>query len=62
MKCLPLVGTFNSAFKNVFQLITKNFQLLCADEQVKKVFSLTPFVSFRSMRNLKKYLVLLEPP
>ena len=32
-------------------------QLLYADEQVKKVFSLAPFVFFRSTRNLKSYLV-----
>ena len=38
-------------------MIRKNLQLLYADEQVKKVFSPAPFVSFRSPRNLKSYLV-----
>ena len=38
-------------------MIRKNLQLLYAGEQVKKVFSPAPFVSFRSTRNLKSYLV-----
>ena len=49
--------TYNPAFKNLFQVIRKNLQLLYADEEVKKVFSPAPFVSFRSTRNLKSYLV-----
>ena len=52
-----LVVTCNPAFKNLSQVIRKNLQLLFAEEQVKKVFSPTPFVSFRSTRNLKSYLV-----
>ena len=52
-----LVVIYNPAFKNLSQVIRKNLQLLYADEQVKKVFSPAPFVSFRSMRNLKSYLV-----
>ena len=54
---VPLVVTYNPAFKNLFQVIRKNLQLLYADEQVKKVFSTAPFVSFRSTRNLKSYLL-----
>ena len=54
---VPLVVTYNPAFKNLFQVIRKNFQLLYADREVKKVFSPAPFVSFRSTRNLKSYLV-----
>ena len=52
-----LVVTYNPAFKNLFQVIRKNLQLLHADEEVKKVFSAAPFVSFRCIRNLKSYLV-----
>ena len=33
-----LVVTYNPAFKNFFQVIRKNLQLLYADKQVKKVF------------------------
>ena len=54
---VPLVVTYNPALKNLFQVIRKNLQLLHADEEVKKVFSPAPFVSFRSTRNLKSYLV-----
>ena len=54
---VPLVVTYNPALKNLFQVIRKNLQLLYADEEVKKVFSPAPFVSFRSTRNLKSYLV-----
>ena len=54
---VPLVVTYNPTFKNLFQVIRKNLQLLYADEEVKKVFSPAPFVSFRSTRNLKSYLV-----
>ena len=53
---VSLVVTYNPAFKNLFQVI-RNLQLLYADEEVKKAFSLAPFVSFRSTRNLKRYLV-----
>ena len=49
--------TYNPAFKNLSQVIRKNLQLLYVDEQVKKVFSPALFVSFRSTRNLKSYLV-----
>ena len=54
---VPLVVTNNPAFKNLFQVIRKNPQLLYTDEEVKKVFSPAPFVSFRSARNLESYLV-----
>ena len=54
---VPLVVTYNPAFKNLFQVIRKNLQLLNADGEVKKVFSPALFVSFRSTRNLKSYLV-----
>ena len=52
---VSLVVTYNPALKNLSQVIRKNLQLLHADEQVKKVFSPAPFVSFRSTRNLKSY-------
>ena len=54
---VSLVVTYNPAFKNLSQVIRKKLPLLSADEQVKKVLSPAPFVSFRSTRNLKIYLV-----
>ena len=53
---VPLVVTYNPAFKNLFQVIRKNLQLLYADEEVKKMFSPAPFVSSSTTRNLKSYL------
>ena len=50
---VALVVAYNPTFKNLFQVIRKNLQLLCTDEEVKKVFSPDPFVSFRSTKNLK---------
>ena len=54
---VSLVVTYNLAFQNLFQVIRKNLQLFHADEEAKKMFSSVPFVSFRSTRNLKSYLV-----
>ena len=54
---VSLVVTYNPAFKNFSQVMRNNLQLLYAYEQVKKVFSPAPFVSFRSTRNMKSYLV-----
>ena len=54
---VSLVVTYNPAFKNLLQVITKHLQLLYADEQVKKMFSPASFVSFRNIRSLKSYLV-----
>ena len=57
---VSLVVTYNPEFTNLFQVIRKNLHLLYADEEVKKVFSSGPLVSFRSTRNLKSYLVRLR--
>ena len=50
---VSLVVAYNPALKNLSQVIRKNLQLLYAEDQVKKVFSPAPFVSFRSTRNLE---------
>ena len=57
MNGISLVVTYNPAFKSLSQVIRKNFQLLYLEEQVKKLFLPAPFVSLRSTRNLKSYLV-----
>ena len=56
---VSLVLTYNPAFNGSSQVTKKILQLLYADEQVKKVFSRTTFVSFRSTKNLKSHLVWL---
>ena len=38
-------------------MIRKNLQFLYADPETKRVFTAAPFVSFRSVRNLKSFLV-----
>ena len=56
MKCCTISDyTYNRNFKNLSFLIRKNLQFLYADLESKRVF--TPFVSFRSARNLKSFLV-----
>ena len=54
---VPLVVTYNPNFKNLRILIRKNLQFLYADPETKRVFTPAPFVSFRSVRNLKSFLV-----
>ena len=57
---VPFVVTYNSSFKNFSFLIRKNFQFLHVDPETKRVFTPAPFVSFRSVRNLKSFLVSSE--
>ena len=54
---VPLVVTYNPNFKNLSFLIRKNLQFLYADPETERVFMPAPFVSFRSVRNLKSFLV-----
>ena len=49
---VSLVVIYNLTFKNLFQVIRKNLQLLYAIEEVKKGFSPVPFLSFRSIRKV----------
>ena len=54
---VPLVTTYYPRLKDLSSLIKKNLQYLYADREVKKVFTPAPFVSFRSVRNLERFLV-----
>ena len=54
---VPLVLTYNPNFNNLSFLIRKNLQLLYADPETKRAFTSAPFVSFRSARNSKSFLV-----
>ena len=55
---VPLVVTYHPRFHNLTNTIRKLFIYLYAKEQVKKVFTPTPFVSFRSDQvSLRSYLV-----
>ena len=54
---VPLELTYNPNFNNLSFLIHKNLQFLYADPETQRVFTPAPFVSFRSARNLKSFLV-----
>ena len=54
---IPLVTTYHPRLKDLSSLIKKNLQYLYADQKVENVFTPAPFVSFRSVRNFKSFLV-----
>ena len=54
---LVLVTTCHPRLKDLSTLIKRNLQHLYADQEIKKVFTSAPFVSFWSARNLKRILV-----
>ena len=54
---VPLVVNYNPALCCLGQVIRKNLCFLYQDEEIKQVFSPAPFVSFRSVRTLRSYLV-----
>ena len=56
-RLILLVTTYHPRLKDLSSLIKRNVQYLYADQKVKKVFTPAPFVSFRSARNLKSFLV-----
>ena len=56
-KVVPLVVTYHPGLKNINQIINKDLHLLYMDQEVKKVFTPKPMVSFRSARKLSSYLV-----
>ena len=55
--CVPLVVIYNPNFKNLSLLIRKNLKYLYADPQPNRIFTPAPFVFFRSVTNLKSFLV-----
>ena len=54
---VPLVVNYNSILCRLGQVIRKNLCFLYQDEEVKQVFNPAPFVSFRSVRALRRHLV-----
>ena len=49
--------TYHPRFHNLTAIIKNYFTFLYAEERVKRVFTLAPFVSFRSGYSLRNYLV-----
>ena len=56
-KGIPLVVTYNSFLCHLGQTIRQNLFLLYQDEEVKRVFTPAPFVSFRTARTLRTHLL-----
>ena len=54
---VPFVFTYHPLLKSMGHIINKNLHLLYMDEEVKKVFTPKPLISFRSARKLSSYLV-----
>ena len=54
---VSLVLTYNPNYNNLSFLIGKKLHVLYADPETKRAFTRAPFVSFRSARNLKRFLV-----
>ena len=52
----PFVATYHPKLKDLGKLI-KNLQFLCSDNEVERVFSPAPIVSYRSARKIKDYIV-----
>ena len=51
-KGAPFVLTYHPIFKSIGKIINKNFNLLCMNDEVKKVFTPKPMMSFRNTRKI----------
>ena len=54
---VPLILPYHSLLKNVNDIIKKHLEFLYAKEQVKNIFTLSPFVSFHAGFSFRKHLV-----
>ena len=54
---IPLVITYNLAFRNLSTIPQKNFDILYSDVEIRMVFTPSLFVAYRSARNLESFLV-----
>ena len=54
---VPLVVTYYPSLNCLSKIIRDNLYLLYMNDEVKKVFSPKPMISFRSARKLSSYLV-----
>ena len=50
---IPLVFTCNFSFRNLSTVLRNNFNILYSDAEVRKVFTPSSCVAYRSARNLK---------
>ena len=57
-KGIPLVVTYHPLLKSLSKIISKNYlHLLYKDEEVKRVFTPGPMISFRSPKKVSSYLL-----
>ena len=56
-KGVPFGLTYHTLFKSMGKIINKNLYLLYMNNEVKKMFSPKPMISFRSARKMSSYLV-----
>ena len=56
-KGVPFDLTYDPLFKSMGKIINKNLYLLHMNNQVKKVLTPKPMISFRSARKINSYLV-----
>ena len=56
-KGVPFVLTYNPLFKPMGKIINKDLYLLYMNNEVKKVFTPKPMISFHSARKTSSYLV-----
>ena len=57
LKAVPFVMTYHPKLKSMKKVIHKYLDLLYMDNEVKRVFTPKPMISFRSARMLSSYLV-----
>ena len=57
LKAVPFVMTYHPKLKSMKKVILKYLDLLYMDNEVKRVFTPKPMISFRSARKLSSYLV-----
>ena len=57
MKAVPFVMTYHPKFKSINKVILKYLDLPCVDNEVKKVFTPKPMISFQSAWKLSSYSV-----
>ena len=56
-KGVPFILTYHPLSKSMSRIINKNLYLLYMNNEVKKVFTPKPMISFRSARKMSSYLV-----
>ena len=54
---MPLVVTYHLKWKSLSKIINGNLYLLYMNDEVKKTFTPSPMISFRSSRKISNYII-----